>query len=413
MNTEDQNQRIQELLLLQRVAQRINSILDLDNLLEEVVSDVVQTFGYSRSGILFKVEETNELEIVAVHGWTVNYHVKGDRFKIGEYGMVGHVGLTGETYYSPDVTKDPYYEVSEESTRSELDIPLKVHGKLIGVFNFQHQEVNQFSPERIQLLEALAGHVATAIENARLFKIEREEKERMARELDEARTVQLSLFPNWTPDINGFEINGLCLPCQEVGGDWFDYIQLSDGRLGVVLADVSGKGMAAALLMSSARSILRMFAEKGLPPGEVLTYVNRILVQDFPKTKFVTLIYGIIDPNEKTITLANAGHLSPVFINLNEIIFLETNSGIPLGLMDVPYSETKINLSEGSKLLLYSDGVTEAMNSQSEEYGSERILNSIKINSFYSIQTLLDDVRLFTAGHPASDDITILMIGVK
>lgn len=413
MNTEDQNQRIQELLLLQRVAQRINSILDLDTLLEEVVSDVAQTFGYSRSGILFKVEGTNELEIVAVHGWTVNYHIKGDRFKIGEYGMVGHVGLTEETYYAPDITKDPYYQVSEESTRSELDIPLKVHGKLIGVFNFQHQEVNQFSPERIQLLEALAGHVATAIENARLFKIEREEKERMARELDEARTVQLSLFPNWTPDIDGFEINGLCLPCQEVGGDWFDYIQLSDGRLGVVLADVSGKGMAAALLMSSARSILRMFAEKGLSPGEVLTHVNRILVQDFPKTKFVTLIYGIIDPNEKTITLANAGHLSPVFINMNEIIFLGTNSGIPLGLMDVPYSETKINLSEGSKLLLYSDGVTEAMNSQSEEYGSERILNSLKINSSSSIQTLLDDVRLFTAGHPASDDITILMIGVK
>jgi len=268
MNNEDQNQRIQELLLLQRVTQRINSILDLDVLLEEVVSDVAQTFGYSRSGILFKVEETNELEIVAVHGWTVNYHVKGDRFKIGEYGMVGHVGLIEKTYYAPDVTKDPYYQISEESTRSELDIPLKVHGRLIGVFNFQHQEVNQFSPERIQLLEALAGHVATAIENARLFKNEREEKDRMARELDEARTVQLSLFPNWKPDVPGFEINGLCLPCREVGGDWFDYILLNDGKLGLVLADVSGKGMAAALLMASTRSILRMFAEKGLPPGE-------------------------------------------------------------------------------------------------------------------------------------------------
>jgi sigma-B regulation protein RsbU (phosphoserine phosphatase) len=412
MNTEDQNQRIQELLLLQRVAQRINSILDLETLLEEVVSDVAQTFGYSRSGILFKVEETNELEIVAVHGWTVNYHIKGDRFKIGEYGMVGHVGLTEETYYAPDITKDPFYQVSEESTRSELDIPLKIRGKLIGVFNFQHQEVDQFSQERIQLLEALAGHVATAIENARLFKIEREEKERMSRELDEARTVQLSLFPNWTPDIEGFEINGLCLPCQEVGGDWFDYIQLSEGRLGVVLADVSGKGMAAALLMSSTRSILRMFAEKGLPPGEVLKHVNRILVQDFPKTKFVTLIYGIIDPKEKTFTLANAGHLSPLLIQQNEISFLETNSGLPLGLMDVPYLESKINFSKGNRLLLYSDGVTEAMNAKSEEYGQERILNHMKEKSS-SIQTLLDDVRSFASGYPASDDITILMVGAK
>jgi len=409
MNNEDQNQRIQELLLLQRVAQRINSILDLDTLLEEVVSDIVQTFGYTRSGILFKDDETNELEIAAVHGWTVNYHVKGDRFKIGEYGMVGHVGLTGETYYSPDVTKDPYYQVSEESTRSELDIPLKVHGKLIGVFNFQHQEVNQFSPERIQLLEALAGHVATAIENARLFKNEREEKERMARELDEARIVQLSLFPNWKPNIPGFEINGLCLPCREVGGDWFDYIPLSDGRLALVLADVSGKGMAAALLMSSTRSILRMFAEKGLPPGEVLTQVNKILIEDFPKTKFVTMIYAILDPKNNSITIANAGHLSPLLISNNEIKILDTDYGLPLGLVDRPYFESNIEFKNGNKLLLYSDGVTEAMNSKNEEYGQERIISHLK-QTDSSMQTLLEDVRSFTAGHPASDDITILMI---
>src|SRR5512145_889568 len=150
----DENQKIKELLLLQRVAQRINSILDLDLLLEEVVSDAAETFGYSRSGVLLKDEETNELVIAAVRGWTINYHVKGDRFKIGAYGMVGHVGQTGETYYAPDVTKDPYYQISESSTRSELDIPLQVHGRLIGVFDFQHHELNGFPAGRIQLLEA-------------------------------------------------------------------------------------------------------------------------------------------------------------------------------------------------------------------------------------------------------------------
>ena len=412
MNIEDQNQRIQELLLLQRVAQRINSILDLDTLLEEVVSDVAQTFGYSRSGILFKDEETNELVIVAVQGWTVNYHVKGDRFKIGEYGMVGHVGLTEKTYYAPDVTKDQYYQVSEESTRSELDIPLKVRGKLIGVFNFQHQEVNAFSPERIQLLEALAGHVATAIENARMFKTEREEKNRMARELDEARTVQLSLFPNWTPKISGFEISGLCLPCREVGGDWFDYIPLNDGKLGLVLADVSGKGMAAALLMASTRSILRMFAENGLPPAEVLSRVNKVLINDFPKTRFVTMIYAVLDPESKIITFASAGHLSPLIINSNEIKFLEINSGLPLGIQESSYLEYKFDMTEGCRLLLYSDGVTEAMNASFEEYGEERIQNHMKTSSS-NMQSLLEDVRSFTNGQPSSDDITLLTIGSK
>ena len=405
----DENQKIEELLLLQRVAQRINSILDLDLLLEEVVSDVAETFGYSRSGILLKDEEINELVIVAVRGWTVNYHVKGDRFKIGEYGMVGHVGLTEETYYSPDVTKDPYYQVSEESTRSELDIPLKIRGRLIGVFNFQHQEKNAFTVSRIQLLEALAGHVATAIENARLFGNERKEKDRMISELNEARSVQLSLFPAWTPEISGFEIKGLCIPCREVGGDWFDYIPLQDGRLGLVLGDVSGKGTGAALLMASARSIIRMFAERGLPPGEVLLNVNRILVADLPRTRFVTMIYAIIDPASKSILFANAGHLPPIFNDSNGLRFLDSDSGLPLGIQEGTFAEQRVEMSSGSRLLLYSDGITEAMNSVSEEYGEERLKEHMT-NPVASIQSLLESVNIFLNGFPASDDMTVVMI---
>jgi len=405
----DENQKIKELLLLQRVAQRINSILDLDLLLEEVVSDVAETFGYSRSGVLLKDEETNELVIVAVRGWTVNYHVKGDRFKIGEYGMVGHVGFTEETYYSPDVTIDPYYQVSEESTRSELDIPLKIRGRLIGVFNFQHQEKNAFTDSRIQLLEALAGHVATAIENARLFGNERKEKDRMISELNEARSVQLSLFPALTPDISGFEISGLCIPCREVGGDWFDYIPLPDGKLGLVLGDVSGKGTGAALLMSSARSIIRMFAEQGLSPAEVLLNVNRILVTDLPRTRFVTMIYAIIDSASKSIVFSNAGHLPPIFIDSNDLRFLDSDSGLPLGIQEGTFTEQRVEMSSGSRLLLYSDGITEAMNSVSEEYGDKRHKEHMN-NPAASIQSLLDNVTTFLNGFPASDDMTVVMI---
>ncbi|MCI0696086.1 SpoIIE family protein phosphatase [candidate division KSB1 bacterium] len=409
MNDEDQNQRIQELFLLQRVAQRINSILDLDVLLEEVVNDVAQTFGYSRSGVLLKDDATNELVIAAVRGWTINYHVKGDRFKIGAFGMVGHVGETGETYYAPDVTVDPYYQISETSTRSELDIPLKVHGRLIGVFDFQHHELNAFPAGRIQLLEALAGHIATAIENARLFQRERQEKERMARELDEARRVQLSLFPSQAPHLAGFEVTGLCLPCQEVGGDWYDYIPLQDGRLALVLADVSGKGMAAALLMASTRSILRLFAERGLPPGEVLLQVNRVLVKDFPRAKFVTMIYAIIDPAKRSIVFANAGHLPPLFVDATGPRFLEIDSGLPLGIQEVSFTEYRLDMPAGSRLLLYSDGVSEAMNSSLEEYGAIRLRDHIT-NPSASVQSLLDDVRTFAGGYPASDDRTLVMI---
>ena len=412
MSNKNRDQRIQELLLLQRVAQRINSILDLDVLLEEVVSDVAQTFGYSRSGILLKDDRTNELVIEAVRGWTINYHVKGDRFKIGEYGIVGHVGETGETYYAPDVTLDPYYKISEESTRSELDIPLKVRGKLIGVFNFQHQEVNVFTPDRIQLLEALAGHVATAIENARLFQRERQEKDRMARELEEARKVQYSLFPGQAPEVPGFEVTGSCVPSREVGGDWYDYIFLKDGRLVLVIGDVSGKGMGAALLMASTRSILRVFAERELPPGEVLSRVNRVLVKDFPRAKFVTMIYAVLDPARRNIAFANAGHLPPLFIDSTGSRFLEIDSGLPLGIQEIVFNEYQLEMPEGSRLLLYSDGVSEAMHSALEEYGTERIQAHMS-RPDASVESLFEDVQVFTGGYPATDDRTLLIIRAR
>jgi sigma-B regulation protein RsbU (phosphoserine phosphatase) len=402
------NQNIKELLLLQRVAQRINSILDLELLLEEVVTDVAQTFGYSRSGILLKDDGKNELVIAAVHGWTVNYHIKGDRFKIGEYGIIGHVGKTEELYYAPDVTLDPYYQVSEHSTRSELDIPLKIHGRLIGVFNFQHQEVNAFSELRIQLLEALAGHVATAIENARLFEIERKEKDRLARELNEARNVQLSLFPDWRPEIPGFEIAGICIPCREVGGDWFDYIPLEEGKLAIVLADVSGKGSGAALLMASTRSILRMFADKGLSPGEVLSGVNKILVKDFPSTRFVTMIYAILNPADKSITYSNAAHPLPVFADQVNVKLLNSETGFPLGIQEDVYPEHKIEMRPGSRLLFYSDGISEAMNSNEEEYSEERIKQQMK-NPEISLDSIIKDVNIYM-NSPAADDMTMVII---
>jgi sigma-B regulation protein RsbU (phosphoserine phosphatase) len=277
------------------------------------------------------------------------------------------------------------------------------------MFNIQSTEINGFSPERIRLLEALAGHIATAIENARMFRRERLENERMTKELDEAQAIQFGLFPGDCPNIDGFDIEGVCVPCRAVGGDWYDYIPLSDGRLGIVLADVSGKGMGAALLMSSARSILRLHARDGKPPGEVLTEVNRILVDDFPSARFVTLIYAIADPVAKIITFANAGHLHPILINANGAAFLATDSGLPLGIMASEFAERVVPMARGSRLVFYTDGVTEANNAMLEEYGSERLL-AYSGESALSVQSILADVDKFTAGYPATDDVTVVML---
>lgn len=403
--------QIDELFLLQRVAQRIASLLDIDLLLEEIVGDVAETFGYSRSGVLLKDDSTNELVIAAVRGWTSNYHQKGERFKIGEYGMVGHVGATGETYYAPDVLKDPYYQVSESLTRSELDIPLKRHGVLIGVFNVQSTSVNAFSSSRIRVMEALAGHLAIAIENAGLFRRERLEKERMQAELQEAQHIQQQLLPARDITDSAFSIHGVCLPCRTVAGDWYDYILLPGGCIAVIVADVSGKGMAAALLMSSTRVILRLLTEKIVGPADLLNSLNRSLLQDFPRSKFVTMACVLLDPRDMTARVALAGHPPPVLVS-GAPCLVEGPAGLPLGLMDAKYGEETIKLTPGARLVLYSDGVLEAHGPAAEEdYGTVGITKHFE-NANASAESLLEDVRQFVDGAPLEDDATVVTISV-
>lgn len=403
---DEHEERIQELLLLQRVARRIASILDPDRLLEEILTDVCRTFGYRRLTVWLKDDTTNEL---VLHGWPGPHYREGDRFRIGVDGIVGRVAVTRETYYAPNVRIDPYYRLADEGSRSELVIPLIAGQRLIGIFDLEHTEIDAFPPARIELLEALAGHVATALENARLFQQERVEKERMSNELLEARGIQLGLFPAHSPEVPGFAIEARCIPCREVGGDWFDYLALDDGRLGVILADVSGKGMAAALLMSSTRSILRLVAEDGGSPGEVLRRLNRTLLRDLPSARFVTMIYAVLDTLRRRLVFANAGHPYPLFVDASGGHFLRTEAGFPLGMREGTYAEREVEMPAGSRLVLYSDGLSEATNPAEEEYGPARIRQHFGGTSA-TVASLLDDVHGFVSPAPASDDLTVVMI---
>ena len=404
------DREVQELHLLQRVVQKINSILNLEILLEEIVGDVAETFGYTRACILLKDFESNEMEIVAVRGWTTKFRQKGDRLKIGEQGIVGQVALNGETRYVPDVKLDPDYIVCEESTRSEVCMPLKIKGELMGIFDVQCHKLDAFGPERIKLLESLANNIEIAIENARLFKEERLEKERIQTTLKDAHAIQSNLFPQKSLDIPGFNVDGICLPCLEVGGDWYDFIPLKNGKLGIVLADVSGKGLGAALLMSSTRSVLRLIANKSDSPKEILEELNPILLNDFPGNNFVTMIYAVLDPKERTMVFSNAGHLDPLFIQQSESRLVSATDGLPLGITHSNFSENKIDFNAGSKIVFYSDGVTEGYNKQKkEEYGIDRLINHFS-NPSANIQSVIDEINDFSKDQPQSDDVTLVMV---
>lgn len=400
---------IEDLQRVQKAAQHITSILDLDQLIENVVNEVSHSFGCLEAGIYLHDEERGEMVLAGIRGCSL--HGKGYRLKIGVEGMVGYVASTGQTRYAPDVRKDPYYISCEHDTLSEVAIPLRVGERLVGVFTASHPEVDGFPRQQLRILQALCDHVAVAIHNARRLQLERAERAALDREAEEARAMQQALLPKSSPYIPGFVISGCSVPARAVGGDWYDFIPFPDGRWGLVLADVSGKGTAAALLMSATRGAFRSLAEACCTPGEVLSRLNELLVNDFPAGKFVTMVYAVLDPATRTVIFANAGHLRPLFLDDNGEQFVDTERGLPLGLGCGDYSETQIKLSAGSKLVFYSDGITEAENAKEEEYGSGRLAeHTIKPEA--SAVSILDDVRSFVNGSNLRDDASVVFVGV-
>lgn len=398
---------IDDLLRLQRASQRISSLLDLDQLIDRIVNEVACSFGLVEANVYLYEQEREELVLACVHGCTV--HDKGHCLKLGKEGLVGYVAATGQMRYAPDVRKDPYYLPCEPSTLSEVAIPLIVEERLVGVFTASHPELNAFPPQQLKILQTLCSHIAVAVQNAQYFQQAQHEREEMARDALEARSIQQALFPRSSPYIPGFAISGLCIPAGPVGGDWYDFIPMEGGLWALVLADVSGKGTAAALLMAATRGILRSLAEASCSPGQVLDRLNRMLVEDFPPARFVTMVYAVLNPEKRTLTLANAGHLQPLLICGQEARFLTTDSGMPLGLGLGDFSEIEVELKPGSRLVLYSDGITEAANPEEEEYGQLRLQEHL-LQPESSGDSLLADVRSHANGFGLHDDATVITV---
>ena len=400
---------VEDLQRVQKTAQKITSILDLDQLIDSVVTEVTRSFGCAEAGIFLHDEERHEMVLAGVRGCTL--HRKGHRLRIGQDGMVGHVAANGQMHYAPDVRRDPYYIACEHDVLSEVAIPLKVGDRLVGVFTASHPALDAFPRPQVRMLQAFCDHVAVAVQNARRFQVERAERQAMDRDAQEARVIQQALLPKSSPFIPGFAISGRSVPARAVGGDWYDFIPFPDGRWGMVLADVSGKGTAAALLMSATRGMFRSLAEACCTPGEVLTKLNQLMVDDFPAGKFVTMVYAVLDPATRTVVFANAGHLRPLLIDDNGEHFLDVERGLPLGLGCGDYSETVFRLGKGSKLIFYSDGITEAVDANEEEYGLCRLVEHA-IRPGTSAVSIIDEVRAFASGTGVRDDASVVFIGV-
>jgi sigma-B regulation protein RsbU (phosphoserine phosphatase) len=406
--------RVAELVRLQKFAQRITSTLDIEELVPRIVDEVAASLGCVEINLYLRDPGQSEFVLAGVRGCSV--HGKGHHLKIG-VGMVGHVAATGKMHYAPDVTRDPYYMACEPSTRSEVAIPLQREGDLVGVFTASHCELNAFCPDQLRLLQGLCDHVAVAVHNARRFGDEREQRKRMSREAEEARSIQQALLPRSSPLIPGFAVSGLSIMAGSVGGDWYDFIPLRNGRWGLVLADVSGKGTAAALLMSATRGMLRSLAQTASGPAEVLTRLNNMMIEDFPSGRFVTMVYAELDPVSRLLRIANAGHLAPLLVEPSGHRWINHEHGLPLGISASKFSETEVTLGEHSRIAFYSDGITEADidsagSDSGEEYGEERLLAQM-LSPDVTLDGLLADVRKFANGTGLRDDATVILVRAR
>lgn len=241
----------------------------------------------------------------------------------------------------------------------------------------------------------------------------------LKKELDIANLIQSSILPKKFPAFSErkeFDIYAKMIPAQEIGGDFYDYFLIDKNRLGVVIADVSGKGVAAALLMAVSKTLLKATAYKGMSTNDVLSEVNKILVDDSPSNMFITAFYGILDSRNGAFEFSNGGHNSPLLIsNHREVKKLENIGGLLLGAFkDAEYESSVISLKPGDTLIFFTDGVTEAFDNNNNEFEEARLIDVLKNNNgnsaMESVQSVFDTVKKFADGVEQSDDITCLAL---
>jgi serine phosphatase RsbU (regulator of sigma subunit)/anti-sigma regulatory factor (Ser/Thr protein kinase) len=298
-----------------------------------------------------------------------------------------------------------------------LALPLVSQGELIGLINLGPRRSEQdYSSDDMRLLQNLATQAAPALRVAQLVRqqqAEARQRERIEQELRVARVIQETLLPAEIPTYSGWEIHAHWQPAREVSGDFYDFLLLPDGRMAVIIADVTDKGVPAALVMATTRSILRGAAEHMISPGEVLARTNDLLHPDIPPKMFVTCLYLLIEPDSGKIIFANAGHNLPYLISNGQVTELRA-TGMPLGLMPgMQYEEVEAQLSECDALLLSSDGLVEAHNPDREMYGFERMVEVMQSEIMIDevVPELLRTLQKFTGeNYEQEDDITLVTL---
>lgn len=419
---------LRSLNLLLEVGQVLQAGLPVEEILGTVVDAALRVSGAER-GFLFLKNESGQLEFRTGRDRTQRYldeqavvsrsvldevlrnprdllltHSQTDpRFSAQE----SIVGLNLQSILCLPLRR---FERTQASTTTVVDTPSDVLGVL---YLDSRKPVAAFSETDRQVLHVLAAEAAAVIENARLMAAA-QAKERLEQELAIARTIQQALLPKGFKEYPFFQVTALTLPCEQVGGDYFDLIEIPGDRYGFVVADVSGKGVSAALLTSMLQGAFSASALLGQPPESIASQVNRFICGRAEVNRFATLFYGMLE-SDGTFTYVNAGHLPPLMHHRTGSLEGLLATSFPLGLFsEADYAAARCHLKPGDTLVLYSDGITEATSPEGEFFGLARLEAGLNEYGQASVEELsqhiLDAVTRFTAGSYQADDMTLMVL---
>ena len=338
-------------------------------------------------------------------------------------GVIGRVWQTGQSVYLSEFSDAPELAKLRSSafgTQSVMAAALRYGNQDLGVLALANGPMGvPFSQGDFVVFKSLAEQSAFALYNAIIYSMANEKK-RLDHDLEIARDIQRILLPSEAPAIDGFQISGINVPARLVSGDYFDYIRVDDERLGVAIADVSGKGVPASLIMAICRSVLRAEAARNPSPADVLRKVNRQLYPDIKEDMFISMAYLILDHHRDSITLARAGHDAPLlYKQQSQTVTPVKSPGMVVGIdsgnvFDRLTVDFAISLERDDCLVLYTDGVTETLNAEEDEFGLDRVIQAVRARANDGAQAIvkkiIQDVRDFTGSLPQNDDITLIAI---
>lgn len=390
-----------------RAGQELAGHRPLEELFELILDLSIQAVGAER-GVLMTLEgEDLVVRSVRGEGFRISTTVR-DRVLKDRASLLVRDTALDEAFKSRD-------SIVGQQVQSVMAVPLQTNDRVIGLINVDSRSfARPFTPDDLDLLTVLANVAANRVENERLNVVELQ-KQVISRELEQAAGIQRALLPRDAPIVPGYEIAGHNLPCQTVGGDYFDFFPYGDGRIGLVLGDVSGKGMQAAILMSAVKGAVQvLFGEAPDDVASLMSRLDRVFATNFPRNRFVTLFFGLLDPASGELTYCNAGHNPPFLVRADDSIERLTSCGTILGIFpDRGYEVKHSRLEPGDVLTLFSDGVTEENNPGGEEFGEVRLARLLVERGRGGAANLVEGIRqavlAWAAGAAAADDVTVVV----